>query len=223
MCHVINIYFSFYSTRSVIYTSDTAFIWIQQQWLLTCCLEKVHSHLLHNPTVVQPHPHGFHGKPTGNHKQARCLSFNSSCMIKTCCDTSRKIHLVHDGSLGQHALSNSSAPFLQLGAMVLENIYFPPTSQNKTIPLALLCAQYSRLRYDHRFMKKQRLALEKPVWREKTRLTRTEVQAVATSKAWHNSGRASFSTPRSRRRQKEQGLKKSNPVVWDKQIFFQGK
>ena len=172
---------------------------IQHQWLLTCCLEKVHSHLLHNPTVVQPHPHGFHGKPTGNHKQARRLSFNSSCMIKTCCDTSRKIHLVHDPSLGQHALSSSSAPFLQLGAMVLENIFFPPTSKNKTPPLVLPCAQYSGLRYDHRVMKKQMLALEKPVWREKTRLTRIEVQAVATS----NSGRASFSTPWSRRRQKQ--------------------
>ena len=176
---------------------------IQHQWLLTCCLEKVHSHLLHNPTVVQPHPHGFHGKPTGNHKQARRLSFNSSCMIKTCCDTSRKIHLVHDPSLGQHALSSSPAPFLQLGAMVLENIFFPPTSQKKTPPFVLLCAQYSGLRYDHRVMKKQMLALKKPVWREKTRMTRTEILAVATSKAWHNSGRASFSTPWSRRRRKE--------------------
>ena len=126
---------------------------IQHQCLLTCCLEKVHSHLLHNPTVVQPHPHGFHGKPTGNQKQARCLSFNSSCMIKRYCDTSRKINLVHDGSLGQHALLSSSAPFFRLGITVLENIYFPPTSQNKTPPLVLLCAQYSGLRYDHRFMK----------------------------------------------------------------------
>ena len=189
----------------------------------------MHSHLLHNPTVVQPHPHGFHGKPTGNHKQARCLSFNSSCMIKRYCDTSRKINLVHDGSLGQHALSSSSAPFLQLGAMILENIYFPPTSQNKTPPLVLLCAQYSGLRYDHSFMKKQMFALKKPVWREKTRLTRREVRAVATYKSLTQFRQSLFFHSLIKKKTKGpsacrvQGLKKSNPVVWDKQIFFPGK
>ena len=131
-----------------------------------------------------------------------------------------KIHLVHDGSLGQHALSSSSASFLQLGAMVLKNIYFPPTSQNKALPLVLLCAQYSALKYDHRVMKKQMLALKKPVWREKTRMTRTEILAVATSKAWHNSGRASFSTPLSRRRQKEPLL--AGCRAWKRPILSSG-
>ena len=154
---------------------------IQHQWLLTCCLEKVHSHLLHNPTAVQPHPHDFHGKPTGNHKQARCLSFNSSCMIKTCCD-SRKIHLVHDGSLGHHALSSPSVPFLQLGDS--RKCLFSTHKSEYNTRLVLPCAQYSGLRYDHRVMKKKMLALKnqfderKQDWLEqKFRLWRLQIQA----------------------------------------------
>ena len=46
---------------------------------------------------------------------------------------------------------------------------------------------------------------KKPVWREKTRLTGPEVRAAATSKAWCDSHKASFSPLRSRRRQKAQG------------------
>ena len=47
------------------------------------------------------------------------------------------------------------------------------------------------------------LHLKKPVWRERTRWSSTEVQAVATSKAWSNYlGKASFSSFHSRR-QKE--------------------
>ena len=46
---------------------------------------------------------------------------------------------------------------------------------------------------------RQMLSLEKPVWREKTRLTSSEVWAVATSKAWRDSGTGSFSSPWQRR------------------------
>ena len=45
--------------------------------------------------------------------------------------------------------------------------------------------------------------LKKTVWREKIRLTSSEVWAMMTSKAWRDSARASFSPSRSRRRQKE--------------------
>ena len=45
------------------------------------------------------------------------------------------------------------------------------------------------------FVKKRTLALEKPVWREKTRLTSPEVRAAAASKSWRDSGRAYFSPP----------------------------
>ena len=45
------------------------------------------------------------------------------------------------------------------------------------------------------FPNKRTLALEKPVWREKTRLTSPEVRAAVASKSWRNSGRASFSPP----------------------------
>ena len=45
------------------------------------------------------------------------------------------------------------------------------------------------------FVTKLTLALEKPVWREKTRLTSPEVRAAAASKSWRDSGRASFSPP----------------------------
>ena len=45
---------------------------------------------------------------------------------------------------------------------------------------------------------------KKLVWRERTRLTNPEVWAAATSKAWHNSGRDTFSPPWPRR-QKDQG------------------
>ena len=44
------------------------------------------------------------------------------------------------------------------------------------------CAWHSGLRYDHHFINKRMLALEKPVWQEKTRLTIPEVRAAATSK-----------------------------------------
>ena len=44
-------------------------------------------------------------------------------------------------------------------------------------------AWYSRLSYDQRSITKRMLALEKRVWREKTRLTSPEVHAAVTSKA----------------------------------------
>ena len=47
---------------------------------------------------------------------------------------------------------------------------------------------YGRLGYDQRSITKRMLALEKPVWREKTRLTSPEVHAAVTSKAWRDSG-----------------------------------
>ena len=40
---------------------------------------------------------------------------------------------------------------------------------------------------------------KKPVWREKARLTSPGVRDAATSKAWCDSGRASFSPPQKRR------------------------
>ena len=45
------------------------------------------------------------------------------------------------------------------------------------------------------FVTKRTVALEKPVWREKTRLTSPEVRAAAASKSWRDSGRAYFSPP----------------------------
>ena len=45
------------------------------------------------------------------------------------------------------------------------------------------------------FVKKRTLALKKPVWREKTRLTSPEVRAAAASNSWRDSGRAYFSPP----------------------------
>ena len=45
------------------------------------------------------------------------------------------------------------------------------------------------------FVTKRTLALEKPVWREKTRLTSPEARAAAASKSWRDSGRTSFSPP----------------------------
>ena len=56
------------------------------------------------------------------------------------------------------------------------------------------------------------LALKKTVWREKTRLTSPEFQAAATSKAWHYSGRTSFSPLQSRRTHRE-GLLTGWPVT----------
>ena len=63
-------------------------------------------------------------------------------------------------------------------------------------------AWYSRLSYDQRSITKRMLALEKPVWGEKTRLTSPEVHAAVTSKAWRDSGRNSF-FPAQSRNQKE--------------------
>ena len=65
-----------------------------------------------------------------------------------------------------------------------------------------LRAWYSRLSYDQRSITKRMLALEKPVWGEKTRLTSPEVHAAVTSKAWRDSGRNSF-FPAQSRNQKE--------------------
>ena len=42
---------------------------------------------------------------------------------------------------------------------------------------------------------KRMLAMEKPVWREQTRLTSPEVRGAAASKSWRNSGRDSLSPP----------------------------
>ena len=58
------------------------------------------------------------------------------------------------------------------------------------------------INYDHWFINNRMLTLEKLVWRYKTRLTSPEDWAVEPSKAWHDSRRASFSLPRSKRRQK---------------------
>ena len=45
------------------------------------------------------------------------------------------------------------------------------------------------------FVTKRTLALEKPVWWEKTRLTSPEARAAAASKNWRDSGRAYFCPP----------------------------
>ena len=62
------------------------------------------------------------------------------------------------------------------------------------------------LGYDHRFINKRMLALEKHVWQERTRLTNPEVWAAATSKVWHDSGRACFSPPQSQSRRQKKAL-----------------
>ena len=49
------------------------------------------------------------------------------------------------------------------------------------------CTWYSKLSYDRWFIDKRMLALERPVWREKTRLTSSDVRVAATSKAWRDS------------------------------------
>ena len=70
---------------------------------------------------------------------------------------------------------------------------------------------FRRLSYNHRFINKRILATKKTFRREKTRLTSPAVRAAATSKAWRDSGRTSFSPSQSTWRHEEALLEEFYP------------
>ena len=70
---------------------------------------------------------------------------------------------------------------------------------------------FRRLSYNHRFINKRILATKKAFRREKTRLTSPAVRAAATSKAWRDSGRTSFSPSQSTWRHEEALLEEFYP------------
>ena len=109
----------------------------------------------------------------------RSLSAASKCRKTHPCDY--RISKFSGGACPQTPLGSKAlwalpilCPGVKLSCPPVENLNEPPG-------------------YDHRFINKRMLALEKPVWRERTRLTSPEVWAAATSKVWRDSGKFSFS------------------------------
>ena len=70
---------------------------------------------------------------------------------------------------------NRVKPLLSMRCMLLGYTFEPR-------PNGPVLGIYSRLSFNHRFIKKQMLALEKPVWQEKTGLTSPEVRTAVISR-----------------------------------------
>ena len=81
----------------------------------------------------------------------------------------------------------------------------------------------SGLSYDRRFINKRMLALEKPFWREKTRLTSQRPLDCSDFKAWSDSGRASFSQEIKTRLCSQGGTSNSTlrkrVIAWDPKLW----
>ena len=108
-------------------------------------------------------------------------------------------------------------PFLMIGMSTISVFVSQQNLGHPDLAAILICHGTAGSIITIGFITKWMFALEKPVWREKTRLTSPEVRAVTASKSWRDSGRASFSLLRKEKDKRRLCSQGESGTVWKQQ------